>query len=263
MLKIILLLKWKSLKSQIQYPMNFLVHVAGVSLMGFAEIVILLVLTNAFETIGGWTFWEVGFMVAVWRMGHSVELALFMPFWWHSWLVRNGELDRTLVRPVHPIIQIMTHELSVMVIGEFVPAAILFGLTCGKAVVAWNVLNILYLVLVILSGGVIEWAVVLFCNAFDFWFTDASELVEMVKPFGFQATRYPVHIYGRAFAVIMTFVFPYAFMAYYPTHYFFGQKVQMFASWFPYVTPLVAGVAAALAIGFWSLGLRHYQSTGT
>ena len=32
---------------------------------------------------------------------------------------------------------------------------------------------------------------------------------------------------------------------------------------FAYLTPVVAAVSTAIAVAFWSFGLRHYQSTGT
>ncbi len=47
MLRIFLLLKWESLKAEMQYPANFIVHILGVSLMGFAEIPLIWVLTVA------------------------------------------------------------------------------------------------------------------------------------------------------------------------------------------------------------------------
>jgi ABC-2 type transport system permease protein len=61
----------------------------------------------------------------------------------------------------------------------------------------------------------------------------------------------------------MTFVLPYAFMAYYPTHHFFQLDIRGAPAFFAYLTPLVAALSTVVAIGVWSFGLRHYQSTGT
>ena len=210
MLRIIQLLKWKSLKSQLQYPANFLFQVGGMSLMGFAGILRILILILTFETIGGWRFAQAGFMIGVWRLCHGLHLALFMSFWSHPWLVREGQLDRMLVRPVHPLLQILASDLPLMSVGDFVPGLVLLGLTYQEVAVSWSLPNILFLVIVVCSGSVIEWAVLLATNTLDFWFTDAR-----------------------------------------------GVR------WIPYLAPLVAGSAAALAIAFWSIGLRHYQSTGT
>jgi ABC-2 type transport system permease protein len=260
--KIILLLKLKSLKAQLQYPANFAMQVVSVGLTGFLGIPTLLLLTSAFPSIGGWDFGKLGFMVALVQMAKGVHHALFMPFWGHLGLVRNGDFDRLLIRPVHPIVQIMASDLSLSAIGEFLPGLILFAITAPKVEVKWGLLNILFLVVVVVSGAIIEWAVYLFFATFDFWLVHAS-LLYIPTAFLSSLTLYPMHIYGRALSFVMTFVLPYAFMAYYPTLYFFQLDAGTFPRFFAYLTPLVAAVSTVIAIAVWSVGVRHYQSTGT
>lgn len=263
MLRAILMAKWGALKSQFQYPTDFIIHVIGISFIGFVEILLLLILTDTFESIGGWSFWEIGFMSALWRLAHSIHHAFFIPFWWQGRLVREGEFDRILVRPVHPILQIMTQGHLLPAIGELIPAVGLFLITYSKVQITWNLFNALFFLIVIFSGSVIEWAVFLFFSAFDFWFIQTSNLRDIAGPFLWEVTKYPAHIYGKTFPFIITFVFPYAFMAYYPTHHFFQLDVQLFYDFFPYITPLVALVSLAIAYAFWKIGLSRYQSTGT
>ena len=73
----------------------------------------------------------------------------------------------------------------------------------------------------------------------------------------------PIHIYGKVAVSFLTFLFPFAFIAYYPAHHFFQIVPQETPAFFPYISPLVAGVSLTIAIIFWSLGVKHYQSTGT
>ncbi|MCP4423106.1 MAG: hypothetical protein GY803_01305 [Chloroflexi bacterium] len=40
-------------------------------------------------------------------------------------------------------------------------------------------------------------------------------------------------------------------------------RLQLYLDCFPYLPPLVAAVAFALAFAFWSVGVQHYQSSGT
>ena len=135
-------------------------------------------------------------------------------------------------------------------------------LAYSRAQARWNLLNVLFLVLVVVSGAIIEWAVYLFFATFDFWLVRAS-LLYVPTTFLSTLTRYPLHIYGRALAFVIKFVFPYAFMAYYPTLYSFQPDVKGMPGFLGHVTPLVAVVTTVVAIAVWSVGLRHYQSTGT
>jgi ABC-2 type transport system permease protein len=263
MLRIILLLKWKSIGAQMQYPANIITWLVGTALGGVAEIIMILALTSTFGTIGGWDFYQLGFMFSIFRLAYAVHLAVFLPFWWHSDFVRHGQLDLFLVRPAHPLLQILAWDLFLSAFGVLIPALVLFGMTCSHVAVPWTALNIVFLLVVIASGAVIMWAVRLFLNALDFWFVQADQVLEILDPFQYNATRYPIHVYQRSVSFVLTYLLPYAFLAYYPAHYFLGLKVQLGAPWFPFLPPAVAVLTSALAIAFWSLGLRRYESSGT
>ena len=263
MLKTILKLKLVSLQAQLEYPANFVMQVATIALIGFLGIPALLLLTTAFPSIGGWDFYMLGFMAALRQMARGVHHGLFFSFFQHRELVKNGEFDRLLVRPIHPLLQIMAGSLNLSAIGEFLPGLVLFGITCPKVAIEWNLANIAFLVVVVLCAAVIEWAVYLFFATFDFWLEGEEGLSFVPDAFLESVLYYPAHIYSRALAFTITFVFPYAFMAYFPTLHFFQIDVEMFPGFFVYLTPVVAVVSTAIAVAFWSFGLRHYQSTGT
>mgnify|MGYP000287378679 FL=1 len=135
------------------------------------------------------------------------------------------------------------------------------AITAPKVSVAWTPLNVLYLVVTVLSGAVIEWAVNLFFMTFDFWL-ERTTLLWLPDIFFGQASLYPIHIYGTVLSSILTFVFPYAFIAYYPTCYFFQLEGALFWQGFAYLTPWVAALTLGVALAFWSVGLKRYQSTG-
>jgi ABC-2 type transport system permease protein len=263
MLKAILRLKLAALKAQLEYPANFFMQVASIALIGFLGIPSLLLLTRAFPSIGGWDFTMLGFMVALKQMAGGIHHGFFFSFYHHRELVQNGEFDRMLVRPVHPLLQIMASSLDLSAIGTFLPGLVLLLLTGPRVAIEWNLANVAYLVVVVLCGAVIEWAVYLFFSTFDFWLEGEEGLNWIPDAFRDATLYYPAHIYSRALVYVITFVFPYAFIAYYPTLHFFQVDVGILPGVFAYLTPVVALLSTAIAVAFWSFGLRHYQSTGT
>jgi ABC-2 type transport system permease protein len=263
MLKTVLYLKLKSLRAQLEYPASFLMQVASIALIGFLGVPSLLLLTRAFPSIGGWDFYMLGFMIALRNMARGIHHGFFFSFYHHRELIRKGEFDRMLVRPVHPLLQIMASSLDLSAIGEFLPGLVLFAITSPRVAIEWNLANIAFLVIVVLCGAVIEWAVYLFFTAFDFWVEEEESMGNIPETTFREVMYYPAHIYSRALAFVITFVFPYAFIAYYPTLHFFQIDVEMFPGVFAYLTPVVAVASTAIAVAFWSFGLRHYQSTGT
>jgi ABC-2 type transport system permease protein len=265
MLRILLMLKIKSLKAELQYPVNFVIGLLGTSFIGLTDILLLLIPVSTFQTIGGWNFWELGFMFSLWKMSHGLHEALFIPFRGrHDDFIRNGDYDLFLIRPIHPILQILARcEFGSNAFSEWLPSVTMFFITCSKVTIVWNPMNIAFLLILIISGAVIEWAVYLFLSSFGFWVVRTNNLRGIAGVFLFRVANYPLHIYGRIFPWIMTFVFPFAFMAYFPTHYFFGLEVKLYSSWFPYLSPLIAVIAISVAMIFWTIGLKNYQSTGT
>jgi ABC-2 type transport system permease protein len=264
MLKTILYLKFKSLQAQLEYPASFFLQVASIALIGLLGIPSLLLLTRAFPSIGGWDFYTLGFMIALKQIAGGIHHALFISFYQHRDLIRNGEFDRMLVRPVHPLLQIMASSFDLSAIGTFLPGLVLLGITCPQAAIEWNLANIAFLVVIVLSGAVIEWAVYLLFAALDFWVEEQECLGSFPDTLRESAVMYyPAHIYSRALGFVLTFILPYAFIAYYPTLHFFQLDVEGFPRTFAYLTPVVAVVSTAIAVAFWSFGLRHYKSTGT
>lgn len=262
MLKILLLLKVKSLKAQFQYPTSFITQVISIALIGFLRIPALFILTSTFPDVGGWNVWNLAFMAGLWFMAHGVHHGLFFAFFNHREMVWRGGFDRLLVRPLSPILQIMASGLNLSAIGEFIPGLALFLIASRQTTITWTPLNLLFVAVVVLSGACIEWALNLFFMTFDFWLERAT-LLWLPDIFLGRASIYPIHIYGKILASLMTLVFPYAFIAYFPTHHFFGLKTEIFHPTFVYLSPVVAAVTTMIALAFWSTGLKHYQSTGT
>jgi ABC-2 type transport system permease protein len=240
-------------------------QVASIALIGLLGIPSLLLLTRAFPSIGGWDFHMLGFMIALKQMAGGIHHALFFSFYQHRELIRNGEFDRLLVRPVHPLLQLMASSLDLSAIGSFLPGLVLLGITGPRAAIEWNLANVAFLVLVVLCGALIEWSVYLFFSAFDFWIEEEESLGNLPDATFRESALlyYPIHIYSRALAFTITYLLPYAFIAYYPTLHFFQVEIAGIPRAFAYLSPVVALLSTAIAVAFWSFGLRHYKSTGT
>jgi ABC-2 type transport system permease protein len=126
--------------------------------------------------------------------------------------------------------------------------------------VGWTTANLLFFWLVVISGAVIEASVTLFMMTLDFWDSQSSK-DWIVAALLYPTARYPLSIYGPVLTSFLTFVFPFGFIAYYPAQHFLQLGAQ--SGLLPYLSPLVALISASIALGFWSFGLKHYQSTGS
>jgi ABC-2 type transport system permease protein len=76
-------------------------------------------------------------------------------------------------------------------------------------------------------------------------------------------TRYPLGIYSRGVRLFLTFVFPFAFMNYFPAAYFLHKPATLaLPPAAGLLTPVVGIAFLGVAYAFWRFGLRRYAGVG-
>lgn len=255
---------WRiSLLAMLQYRVNLIVwtvfgvayHVAGVGLLW--------AMLLRFRAIGGWNFGDLLFLYALWALGHGVYAALFGKVGHVARHVRDGQFDRFLVRPLNPLLQVMTVPGGIT-IDDLVIAVPLFVVAQRVAAVAWTPGLALLLPGAVLGAALIEGAILLAIATASFWLVRIDAVRLLVETVELEFIRYPLSIFPRAAQVVFTWLLPLAFVAYLPAQVFLQRSPAGIAvGTLGYFTPAVGGAAFALAYALWSYGVDHYQSTGS
>jgi ABC-2 type transport system permease protein len=117
--------------------------------------------------------------------------------------------------------------------------------------IVWTPLNILYLIIAVISGGVIFIALNLITAAGAFWIVQSIPVTEFA--------RFPLTIYPRSIGLLLTWLIPYGFASFYPASQLLGRDVGLLA----WLAPFVAAVLAVISYRVWLFGLKHYGGTGS
>jgi len=76
-------------------------------------------------------------------------------------------------------------------------------------------------------------------------------------------SQFPINVYDQWLRRFLAYIFPIAFVAYFPALYILGKPDPIgLPEWLRFVSPLVAVAAAFVASAVWRVGVRHYQSAG-
>jgi ABC-2 type transport system permease protein len=246
-------------KVRLAYRADFLVNAVGDVLVAGIGVVFLWAIFRNVPTISGWAYGEVLF---VWGMAEATT-GLFYVCFQGLWSVNQryvllGEMDRVLLRPLDPYVQIMLDNVNL----EALPVALLgvlmmaYASTALPAFALWRWL----LLPVFLFGGVAVLAGVLTAvSSVGFRVLHRGTAVGLV----YQAAafnRYPVTIFPRWIQRVLTFVVPFAFTAFFPATFFLGRNEWL--GW-ALVQPLVGLLVLVVGVGIWRRGLRHYRSPGS
>lgn len=253
-----------NLKGRLQYRVDFLLwmlHGIAYQVMGLTFVWVVL---SRFHSMRGWSLAEVLFMYSLRLLTHGLYLPVFYNVMSVAGMVRQGEFDRILLRPLNPLLQVLTQTFQVNSAGDTVVAIVLFGIAQRMLHLRWGPGTIGFLILVLVGGVLLEAAIQLAFASLSFWVVDASDLNWWADNLMNSFANYPLNIFGGVVRYLFTFVLPVAFLAYFPAAVFLHKTADVaFTPLFAYGAPAAGVVAFPLAYALWSTGLRRYQSTGT
>lgn len=253
-----------SLRAEGQYRANLITAMIGAIAHQSAGFAFIWVVVAKFDVIGGWALAELAFLYGMRLTAHGLftlfGAQLLGDF---DMLIREGAYDRFLVRPLPPIVQLVTRRFSVLVIGDLLGGVTLLTVAATMVDVDWAAANIAYLVLALVGGAMVEGAMQLVISGFSFRLLSTRSLRygldTLLTTFG----SYPLKIFPGVARFGFTFLLPLAFLAYFPTSVLLGRTGELG------VPPLVAELAPVVglvllvaAYRFWRYQSRHYTSSG-
>ena len=252
-----------ALRAQTQYRANLFVGLIGGLTYQGINVVFLALLLSGFGLIGGWGFAELGLLVGIRLAAHSFYVMPFGGLLEITQLVREGEFDLLLLRPVDRFIQIITRRFNVLTVGDGLlglAALVGFGIL---APVEWTWWRLGYVVAAVVGGGLVETAVQMVIGSLAFRGGGARimqiQADRIVTTFGI----YPLTIFGPEGLLFLCFVFPLGFVAYLPTAALLDRAAEVpLPAWLVWASPLMGWVLFPLSLVLFHRMSRHYQSPG-
>jgi ABC-2 type transport system permease protein len=252
-----------SFRSRMQFRADFIVGMISVLVLNVFSLATIGVVLNQFHSLAGWTIWEIVFLYSLWMLGHSLFSLLF----WHmddlEFYLLQGTFDMFLVRPISPFLQFVGREINYTGVADILVGIAGMAVAFGKLNIHWNGWQIGFLLIVILAGCLIEFAITLSLACIAFWTGRSATSINTVMQVSFVIQRYPVDMYGTWFRIFATCVVPVAFINYYPAKYLLGKIAPADPwGWLSFFSPIVALTLLWLASRVWKRAIRQYSSAG-
>ncbi len=251
----------KFLKTRLEYKADLMLGlVTGLLFQCITLVFIDVLFARQSLTIGGWNRGHVLFIY-----GFSIfPLNLFFAFFPNLYNVGSkyiieGNFDRILLRPLNSLFQILMEEVDIeSLIGLIIGGAIMYYASAELELV-WSLWHMPVFCLMAISGMLIYGGVFTTVASFSFWWPDRIGL--MAPLFNMMAFgKYPITIFNRFLQFILMWLIPFAFVAFFPATLFMG--VESFYT-HALAVPVVACVSMLVGMSAWTLGVRHYESTGS
>lgn len=247
-----------SLKEMLIYRLDCIVGMISQFFMQAVELIFIWIAFQNTPNLAGWNFDQILLLYGITMISVGIADFCFDALYdIGPKYIKNGEFDKFLLRPVHPLLSIIGGSKEVTSFGYGILGLVITITMLIKLQIPINVLFILQIVFFGIIGAAIIGALNTIFSISSFWTYRSNEVIwSFFRMYTF--TQYPINIYNGFIKLLITVILPFAFVAYYPTASYLG-----FTPYMIWLSPMIAIVLWIIAIKLWNWALKKYRSTGT
>ena len=248
------------IKTTMQSKVDFLMGFFAFFIEQFLGILFISVIFGKIPSLDGWGFYEILFIYGFAQIPRGID-HIFTDLIWilAGDMVVEGTFDRYLLRPINPLFHICVDRFQPDGLGELIIGGILTGVAVSNMSVTITPVWVILFILSLFPGTVIYTSVKLFFASLAFWVKDSMPILQIAYNSS-DFSKYPISIYNAPIRFTLTFVIPFAVVAYYPAAALLGKESMLYAIG---LEVIVAVVAWVIAYGTFKRGMNRYESAGS
>jgi ABC-2 type transport system permease protein len=244
------------LKTLVEYRSDTLIAVVAGILAQGSTLLFLTVIFQRIPKLADWSFYEMIFIFGLAATGKALNQTLFNAPFSLTGLIRRGQMDVMMVRPVGVLFQTIGLSQELNGVGQLVTGIAVMSYAATHLDMPWTVWTFLYCVIALFSSAVIQFAILLAISVCTFWVLEIRSLLYPVT-WLYDFTRYPLEIFHPILRGLLTYVIPYALGSFFPAAFLLRSEQYGWAAW---GVPAAAAVVMVLAYWLWLFGIRRYSS---
>lgn len=252
-------------RADARYRLSFWLRLFSAGVLVTGDYVVIWALLRRVGTIGGWDRGEITFLFGMSTVPFRIADAFVGgPVERCADLIRAGEFDRYLLRPIRPLVMLAGDAFAARRVAQLV-AVVPFGVFgISMAHIRLDASHVAILVLMVVNAVLIDVSIFVTLSCFAFWSPGANEVANAFTYGGQAIAENPIHIMEGWLRAFTLTVVPVAFTVYVPSFLVLHAPnplgVRPWMSWASFaVGPLLTLLAAAM----WRGALRRYRSTGS
>ena len=249
-----------SIRSQLEYKASFWIALVSYFFTAFADLFVIWILLERFQRILGWSFAEITLLYGVVHIGFALADMLGKGLDNFDTLIKRGEFDKILIKPISPLIQVAASEINLSRLGKLIQATLVLALGLETLHISFFSSEML-LIFAALAGTIaLFYGIRIIQATFCFWTTESLEIFNIATYGGLEMAQYPKTIYPKAFGKFFTYVIPFFCVGYMPIATLLGKTDLPWLAAFLF--PLGGFALLFLSRQFWQFGIRRYRSAG-
>jgi len=250
-------------RQSLTYKGNLILMMAGSAALQGTQLLFIGVLLGRFGVIAGWSTAQSAFLYGLRLSAHGVGTVFFGQHLATDTVIREGDYDRFLLRPVPPLIQLLTRWFNLGTLGDLALGLGILITAITLAPIDWTPWLVLLTVAAAIGGGLLEAGLQIGLAGLSFRLGSTRDLKVSVDNTLTDFGAYPLPVFGPAGVYALTFALPLAFIAYLPATVVLGKTGELLVpAWLAGVAPLAGPLMLATGWWFFMRQSRHYTSLG-
>lgn len=249
------------LKSSFEYRFNMLMVAISQIIISIGELFSVYLLFKQFNSVGNWGFYEAALMFGIITTIFSFAECFARGYDEFSKLIKNGDLDRMLVRPINIHKQIFCSKMEFVKLSRVFLGLAVCIIALINMNITWTIWKVLVLIATFVCGFMVILGVFMIGAGVSVFTVDNLEFINIITNGSKELAFYPIDIYKKWLTRIFTFIIPIACFNYLPLCYLTGKGSlpQIVYG----ISPLLGMLFFIPCLLFMNWCLKKYQSTGT
>ena len=248
-------------KSSFQFKGNMAMVSFSSVLISLSEIFAIFLLFKRFESVGYWGFYETALMFGIITTVFSFTECFARGFDEFPNLIKHGDLDRLMVRPVNMVYQIFGSKIEFSKLARVILGTIVSIIAIINLNISWTIAKIVVLLLTYTCGCFVILGVMMIGAGISVFSVENLEFINIITNGAKEVSYYPINIYNKWLSRVFTFIIPVACFNYLPLSYImgYGNLPQIVYA----LSPLMGALFLIPCLLFFLWSLKKYQSSGT
>jgi ABC-2 type transport system permease protein len=250
------------MKERLEYRADFFLSIIAQIVNYTGDYIIIWLFIRKFSSIAGWTWPEIALLYSIGLFTYALGASFsFVQMRELEGQVNNGNFDSLLIKPTNPYLYLVSRGFNLGYIAHVVLSGSVLVWALITLDLHWNWYRILYLILALISGAMIQAGFITIIGATTFIWVRTSFLFTLFFKFK-DFISYPIPVFGTFIQILLTFIVPFAFINFYPAAFLLSNETPLLSEWFMWLVPLIGPFCYWVGYRAWMFGINKYQGAG-
>jgi ABC-2 type transport system permease protein len=250
------------MKEKMEYRADFILSAFAQIIAYAGDYIVIWLFIRKFDTIAGWSWPEIALLYSIGLFTYALGASFsFVQMRELEGQVKNGTFDSLLIKPINPYLYLISRGFNLGYIAHVIISGSVLIWALIVLDLAWTWDRILYLILTMISGALIQAGIMSIIGAMSFiWIRTGFMFTLFFRLKDF--ISYPLPVYGTFIQILLTVGIPFAFINFYPAAFLLSNETALLPGGAMWIVPAVGPVCYWLGYRFWMYGANKYQGAG-